>query len=924
MKRIVAPWWIILVGAVSVVAGEGSFARSLGAAAPAPSAPAAAPGAHAVSARSSGARAPRASGPIELTAPQLKEFPLRAIGPANPGGRLSDIAVVESRPATLYIATGTGGLFKTVNGGTTWSAVFEHQSVASIGAVALWQKNPDVVWVGTGEANSRNSSSWGNGVYRSADAGVHWTHLGLDATHNIARVVVDPSDSSTVYVAALGRLWGANPERGVFKTSDSGQHWQQVLKVDGRTGAVDLVMDPRDPKVLYAAMYSRMRQPWSFTAGGVSGGIFKTVDGGHSWKKLTAGLPATTGRIGLAVSRSKPDIVMAVVESGAGGRLAEFEDQSRTGGVFRSVDGGANWTRVSPWAPRGFYFSQIRIQPDDDRRVYLLGFNTWYSDDGGATFKPDGSKNVHPDCHAMWVDPANGDHLLLGTDGGLYQSWDKAKTWQFINNLAIGEFYTVAYDMATPYHVFGGLQDNQTWMAPSRSRLKPESFNDDLGNNGLTTAEWVCLGGGDGFYVQADPTDPNIVYYESQGGTITRVNLESGRERNCRPSNNEGEPTFRFNWNAPFQISPHDSSVLWLGGNHVFRLTQRGDQWERVSPDLTTMNPARMITGGSAAETHCTIVTLQESPLTRGLIWVGTDDGKLWLTRDAGATWTDLTRQLPGEAKGLYMSRIEASHHDPGTAYLAVDGHRTDVFKPLLYRTRDYGRTWTSLVANLPKDATVKVVREGRENPDLLFAGTEFGLWMSVDGGRHWQVPSAALPTVAVDDIQIQPRERDLLIATHGRSLYIADDIGAFEHWNAAVLDSPATLFPPRRALAFLYRTQSGVWGQAMYTAANPPFGAVIDYYVKAWTGDAVSLAITDSSGTAVRTLSGPGAPGFHRVVWDLQAGEPKERLRRTDVEGPIFVAPGRYSVKLTYGTANAQTANFDVEVAPGLAPPGP
>jgi len=858
--------------------------------------------------------------------PQTKDFkdlPLRALGPVNMGGRISDFAADEKKPSTFFAAAGTGGLFKTTNGGTTWQAVFEHEKVASIGAVALWQKNPSVVWVGTGEANSRNSSSWGNGVYRSTDGGGSWTHLGLGETRTISRVVVDPGDSNVVYVAALGRLWGENPERGVYKTGDFGKTWSQVLKVDARTGAVDLAMDPHDPKVLYAAMYSRRRTPWSYTAGGTTGGIFKTSDGGKSWSKLTGGLPAVTGRIGLAVNRKKPEVVMAVVESSEGGRLATFQDDSRAGGVFRSEDSGATWKRVSPWTPRGFYFSQIRMQPDDDQRVYLLGFEVWTSDDGGVTFKGKGSKNVHPDHHAMWIDPADGDHILDGNDGGIYQSRDRGKSWEFVNNLSLGEFYTVTADTLKPYNLGGGLQDNNSWIGPSRSRFKLWSFTDDLGDVGLTTADWVNLGGGDGFYVQFDPVDPDIVYYESQGAEIRRLDQRSGRDRNIKPSENEGEKAFRFNWNSPFLISPHDPSVLWLGGNHVFRLYQRGDRWELASPDLTTQDPDKMITSGSAAETHCAIVTLDESAVAKGTLWAGTDDGKLWLTRDAGGNWTDLTKNLPAETRGLYMSRIEASHLDANTAVLAVDGHRTDVTRTMAYRTRDGGKSWVSITGDLPKDTPVKVVRQGRVNPDLLFAGTEFGLYATLDGGKHWFKASDDLPTVAVDDVFLHPRERDLLIATHGRGLYSLDDIGAWEHWSAAAVDSPATLFPPREARAFLYRGQGGFSGQRDYIAKNPASGALIDYVVKEWTTQTPSFTVVDSAGKTVRTLTGAGTPGLHRLNWDLQ-DDPDTRINRADWNGPVFVKPGTYTVKMTYGKSKEQKASFRVELAPRVEGPTP
>ncbi len=864
---------------------------------------------------------PRSAAPALTLVPRhLKTLSGRSVGPANMGGRISDFAVVEKHPATFYVATGTGGLFKTTNQGTTWSAVFEREAVASIGAVTLWQKNPDVIWVGTGEANSRNSSSWGNGVYRSTDGGASWIHVGLEATRHIGRIVPDPADSNVAYVAALGRLWGENAERGVFKTRDGGRTWQQVLKVDAGTGAVDLVMDPSSPEVLFAALYARRRTPWSYVGGGTAGGVFKTSDGGRTWHKLTAGLPAETGRIGLDAYRKDPRVLFAVVESDEGGHLEEFEERSRSGGVFRSDDGGEHWTRLSGLAPRPFYFSKIRVQPDDDKRLYLLGTDLWISDDGGRSFRARGARNLHPDCHAMWIDPAEPAHMLLGTDGGVFQSFDRGAGWDYLNNLAIGEFYTVTTDTRRPYWIYGGLQDNQTWGGPSHSRFDPESWLDDPKHNGITNDQWFCLGGGDGFYVAIDPTDPDIAYYESQGGEIRRLNLKTGRERRLRPSNKEGEPVFRFNWNAPFVLSPHDPTVLWLGGNHVFRLYEHGDKWTLASPDLTTRDPAKMVTGGSRAEAHCTITTLQESALEKGLLWVGTDDGRIWITRDGGAHWSDLSGRLSGVPSGLYVSRIEASHHDPGTAYVALDGHRTDDLRPYLLVTRDFGRTWKSIAAGLPAAVPVKVVREGLVNPGLLFAGTEFGLYVTLDGGRSW-MKFGELPTVAVDDLAIQPREHDLVVGTHGRSVFVVDDIMPLEHWKTAVLRDSVTLFPPRSAFAFHYRTLSGLWGQRMFAAKNPAFGAYLDYFVREDSGDEVSLAVADSAGRVVRRLTGPSATGLHRVVWDLQTGEPGDRIGRSESGQPEFVRAGTYTVTLSYGKAREQKQPLVVEIEPGAEP---
>lgn len=864
--------------------------------------------------------APAAAKPVELDMKLFSELPFRAIGPTNMGGRVSDIAGLESDPATMFVATGTGGVFKTTNMGTTWTPVFEKEAVASIGAVAIWQKRPSIVWVGTGEANSRNSSSWGKGVYRSDDGGGSWKCVGLEATTNIARIVTDPADSATVYVAALGRLWGENAERGVFRTKDGGKTWQHVLEVDARTGAVDLAMDPANPKVLYAAMYARKRSPWSYTGVSETGGIFKSADGGETWTKLTNGLPKRAGRIGLQVWRKHSNVVYAVIESDEGGRLDEFEESSREGGVFRSDDAGTSWKRISAFAPRAFYFSQIRVQPDDSTRVYLLGTDLYVSDDGGVSFRAGGADNVHPDCHAMWIAPANGKHVVLGTDGGVYLSHDRIANWDYLDTLPIGEFYNVTADRAEPfYNIYGGLQDNQSWGGPSRTRFEAEMFGDGR-IGGIASDHWYVLGGGDGFHVAVDPTDPNTVYYESQGGYLLRQNLANGRERLLRPSNNEGEPKFRYNWNTPFFVSPHDPTVLYMAAQHVLKLTRRGDRWERISPDLTTNDANKMMAGGSNAEQHCTIVSLAESPKTAGVLWAGTDDGKVWVSPDGGAHWNDVTANLKGLPPNLYVSRIEPSHFDDKVAYVTVDGHRSDVIAPYVFVTRDQGRTFTSLAATLPKDHTVHVVREDPSHPGLLFLGTEFGLFVSFDGGKKWLPWKEGLPTVAVDDIHIHPRERDLILATHGRSIYVVDGIQALEAITPKALVDTVTFAAPRAAWAYYSRTLGGKWGQRQWLGKNPPEGAWFDYFLPRELEGGVSIAVKDSAGRAVRTLSGPGKAGFHRVTWDLVAGDPKERIRREEHAGqPQFVKPGVYKVTLTAGKAAAQERTLEVKALPGV-----
>ncbi|HEY0006988.1 MAG TPA: hypothetical protein VGB17_19565 [Pyrinomonadaceae bacterium] len=848
-----------------------------------------------------------ASEPYQLIAKQMK---WRSIGPANMGGRVADITVDPKKPYSIIVALGTGGLIKSNDNGTSWSGIFERQSVASTGAVAIAPTDSKMIWVGTGEPNGRNSSSWGDGVYKSTDGGQTWTNMGLKESQIISRVIISPTDANTVYVAALGRLWGANKERGIYKTTDGGQTWSPLLQVDENTGAIDLVMDPSDPNTLYAAMYYRRRTPYSFTSGGPTGGIYKTSDAGRTWKKLTTGLPASTGRIGLDVYRKNPNVVYAVMESDVGGGVPISENKSHAGGVFRSDDKGETWQRVNELAPRSFYFSVIRVDPNDDKRIYVLGFGLHVSDDGGKTFRANGARNVHPDLHALWIDPANPDHLLLGTDGGVYASYNRSDSWQYINNFPVGEFYRVAVDMQRPYNIAGGLQDNFSWIGPSQTRNR----------DGITNSNWQSLGGGDGMYCAIDPNDPSIVYTESQNGTISRLNLKTGERKSIQPAAKEGQPAFRFNWTSPFWISHFDNTVLYLGGNRLFKLTERGDKWEAISPDLSTQDVQRITTAGSGAETNGAIYTISESMLTRGLIWTGTDDGKVWLTRNDGRDWADLTANLPREAKGLWVSRVEASHFDEGTAFVAIDGHRNDVYTPLLFITTDYGKSWKSIAANIPRNNPVKVIREDPVNKNLLFAGTEFGFYVSFDRGGRWTRFMPGLPTVAVDDILVHPRERDLIIATHGRSLYIMDDIRPLEELTPEVLNSDLHLFSIRTGLEFYYLPGSDEYsGKGVFKAPNPPFGTYISFYLKRYTGEDYSINIADASGRTIRKLSGTPVPEINRVVWNLQPDAEEGGGGGGGGGGqPRLVRPGEYTVTLTVGEKKA-TQKVRVEAVEGL-----
>ncbi|HKO55243.1 MAG TPA: hypothetical protein VJ276_05150 [Thermoanaerobaculia bacterium] len=860
--------------------------------------------------------------PDAAAAPALDTKPLRwrSIGPANMGGRIADFAVVEKDPYTIFVAVGTGGVLRTTNNGTTWEPVFDKEAVASTGSVAVSQNNPKIVWVGTGEGNSRNSSSWGNGVYKSTDGGDSWKNTGLPESHDVPKIALDPKNDDVAYAAVLGHLWGTNPERGVYKTSDGGKTWQQALAIDAQTGAIDVIVDPSDPKTVYAAMWARRRYPWGFTNGGATSGIYKSVDAGKTWKKLTEGLPAETGRIGLDIYRKNPKVLYAVVESDIGGTVDLGTIRSRSGGVFRTDDAGAHWKRVSNLTPRGFYFGKVRVDPTNDQRVYVLGFGTAVSDDGGKTFLNTGARDIHGDCHALWIDPANPNHVLMGTDGGIYFSYDKTKTWDFQNNVALGEFYNVSYGMDTPYTICGGLQDNGTWCGPSRTRRSTADDEDDKKKAvGIWNADWDFVNGGDGFWSAIDPTNANIIYAEYQGGNIVRIDRASGKQRDIKPRPKEGTPEFRFNWNTPFVISHHDPKTLYLGGNMVFRLTNRGDNWEAISPDLTARDVNRILTAGSSAENYGTVVALSESPKDRNTLWAGTDDGNVQVTRDGGKSWTNVTDNIAGAPRGLWVSRVQASNHDAARGYVAIDGHRSDDFHPYLFVTDDDGRTFRAITNGIPAHHPIKGFREDPVNPNLLFAGTEFDVFMTLDRGAHWQSIKGNLPTVAVDDIQIHPREHDLIIGTHGRSIWVIDDISGLEQLTPEKMAQPAALFDPRPAVEYYENPIGGLWGAHIFKAKNPPSGAYINYWLKGNPSEDVSITIEDAKGNKVRELDAGNRGGLNRAVWDLR-GDPLEVISesRGEEEQPQYVPAGTYTVKLKYGDYKAET-KLVVTAEPGV-----
>ena len=841
----------------------------------------------------------------------VKNLRWRSVGPAIMSGRVSGLAVVESKPNIFYVATASGGLWKTINNGTTFEAQFNHEATVSIGDVAVSQSNPDIVWVDTGESNNRNSSSWGDGVYRSTDGGHTWTNMGLRDTLHIGRIVIHPTDPNIVYVSAMGHEWGTNKERGIFKTTDGGKTWTASLQVDDHTGGSDLVMDPSDPNSLYAGMYDRLRTPWKYSGNGPGSAIYKTTDAGKIWKKLTKGLPLDhLGRIGLAIYRKNPSIVYAVVPCDSGGQHVRIDAPSVEGGIFRSDDKGESWHRVNDLAPRPFYHGQIRVDPNDDQKVWVLGGGVHVSTDGGRTFRSDLLRNVHPDHHGLWIDPADSTHAILGTDGGAYATYDGGVNWTRFNTYAAGQFYGIAVDMQTPYHIYGGLQDNGVWGFPSRTH--------DIG--GIMSADAYKILDGDGMQVQVDPSDPDTIYADWHNGNLGRVNLKRREYKDIRPVPEEGTQDFRYNWNAPIFLSPHNPKTLYFGGNRLFRLDDRGDRWTAVSPDLTTNDVGKisaLVWNASNAaytwdaEAYCTITTIAESPAKKGVLWTGSDDGNLQLSRDGGETWTNLIQNVSGVPPNTYVSRVEPSHFDDKVAYASFDGHRSDRYAPYVLMTTDSGKTWKSIASNLPSAGPVYVIREDPRNPNLLFAGTEFGIFASLDRGQSWVPLKSGLPTVAVYDAVIHPRDSELVIGTHGRSVWVLD-ISPLEQMTPEVLAQPVHLFDIKPVDQFQI---TGVhdWqfmAQSVFDGANPAFGAVIDYYLQSNLGENVEVRIADKADYPVATLQGPGYAGLQEVVWDLR------RSSTTAPPGSDFITPaaetyfsrlvppGEYSVTISAGSA--------------------
>ncbi|MBM3297093.1 MAG: glycosyl hydrolase [Candidatus Aminicenantes bacterium] len=842
----------------------------------------------------------------------LSSLEWRNIGPAIMVGRVTDVEGVPGDPAVVYVGTASGGVWKTVDGGVRWKPIFDGIGIPSIGDIALEPGNPEVVYVGTGEANPRNSISVGGGVFKSTDGGATWTSIGLQDTRHISRIVIDPRRPNVVFVGALGNIFGPNKDRGVFRSEDGGRTWEKTLYTDDRHGVADLEIDPRNPNILYAALWRFERKPWTFISGGEEGGLFKSVDGGRTWKKLTRGLPRLVGRIGVKAAPSNPSVVYAMTES-------------PEGTLFRSDDRGETFRLVSSdrrLVSRGFYYTDLRVDPAEENRVYAVASQLFVSIDGGKSFRRL-SRSTHVDFHALWIDPRNAARLWQGQDGGIAVSQDRGESWSYVNNLCVSQFYQVFADNREPfYHVGGGLQDNGTWYAPSRTRDTFGILNDD----------WRMISFGDGFHGIVHPENPDLFLTESQGGSIYRTDMKTGEQQAVSPQmrRSDGGPAsllpLRFNWNAPLTASPFDGKTVYLGANAVLRSQDFGLTWRAISPDLTTDDKEKQKSAGgpawpenTTAEFHCTIISLKESPSQRGLLWAGTDDGQLHVTADGGRVWQNVVKNVPGIPPLSPVSAVEPSWTEAGTAYCAFDRHMLNDLRPYVYKTRDLGKTWTNITGNLPERAHVWTLKEDLENPAILYAGTEIGLFVSFTGGTDWvRLHGRNLPVVPVHDILIHLRDNDLILGTHGRGIWILDDITPLQQLAASLLEKPASLFDLRPALRFSQKaTRYGV-GDGLFQGPNPPYGALVTYYLKdkPAAGQDLKLDVLDgATGRVVRTLSVlPTESGLNRVAWDLR-GEPPRPRRDAEAEESDFsrsprgvqVLPGSYRLRLSLGQFNSE-----------------
>ena len=817
---------------------------------------------------------------------------VRHIGPSIMSGRIASLDAVQKDPRIIYVGSASGGLWKTTNGGVIFKPVFDKYN-QSIGAVTIDQERPDTVWVGTGEPWVRNSTSVGDGIYKTTDGGENWKKLGLENTERIGKIIIHPKDPNIVYVAAMGHLWNNNEERGVFKTTDGGTTWQKILYINDSTGCSDLAIDPENPDNIYAAMWQFRRYPYFFNSGGQGSGLYISRDGGNNWSKATEGLPTgTIGRIALSVSPAKPDRIFAVIES-------------EKSALYRSDDKGNTWKKMndSPeMGARPFYFSFLLADPVDTNRVYKPGYYLSYSEDGGKTFKATyvAGGNVHTDIHPIWVSKKDPSLMYVGTDGGLYISEDKGSSWRFIRNLPLSQFYHITADNKEPYNVYGGLQDNGSWMAPSKSP------------GGIENKDWMNVGGGDGFYVFPDKYDENIIYWQYQGGNIMRKTMNTRETKEIKPFAKEGEPELRFHWNTPIVFSP-TKDVMYVGAQYLYRTDTKGDLWERISPDLTTNNPEKLKqleTGGvtidnSTAENHCTIYTIGESYLDPNVIWVGTDDGNLQITKDGGKNWTNVVANVSGLPANTWVSYVYPSRFDRGACYVTFDGHMTGDMKSYVYKTLDYGQSWISLADDKVK-GFCHVIIEDPINPDLLFLGTEFGLFISIDGGKVWSQFKGNIPSVPVRDLVIQEKENDLIIGTHGRGIMILDDISPLRNLTQEVLSQDVAFLDGRSYELGHLDWEMGFNGDDEFVGSNPPGSTMINYYLKKrHVFGEMHLEVYNDKGEKIKELPAGKRKGINRVPWQMRMKGPKvpqsPLLSPQAMYGPTY-PPGKYTVKIVKG----------------------
>lgn len=860
-----------------------------------------------VPARASG-QAPPDDGetaPVMIDPQDLGDLSWRHIGPAMFSGRISDVAGIPGNENLIYVGSASGGLYRSTNGGTTYEPIFEDGNTLSIGAIAVHVDDPDVIYVGTGEGAVRNSISYGDGIYKTTDGGRTWRHVGLRDSERFSRIVIDPHDPQIVFAAAMGHAFGPNEQRGVFRSTDGGESWEQVLYVDEKTGASDVAIDPENPDIVYAGMYQYVRQPWTFESGGPGSGLYRSTDGGSTWAELTDpdvnnGLPGaeTIGRVGMSVHAADPRIVYALIESEEPGEL------------WRSSDRGITWEMVNDERRlnnRPFYYTQVRADPIDPDRVYTLAGRFNISTDGGRTFHGhEGS--MFGDHHALWIDPENPGRLYSGTDGGMWVSNDYGDNWDFHNNMPLAQAYHVGIDMAEPYNVLGGFQDHEIWRGP----------NEKWNRVGVREGDWVRLRYmADGMYTVPDPRDPDIIYYNGHFGDITRIDMRDQEERYIQPypPGPNGGPArselYRFNWNSPIHMSPTDPDVVYYGGNVLFRTTDGGETWDTISPDLTKNDRSKQtLSGGltpdnTRAEYYNTILSIAESPRNPEVIWVGTDDGNVQVTRNGGETWTNVAPNIPDAPELAWVSSVAASHTDAGTAYITIDQHRLDDFEPYIFVTTDYGRTWRNISDGLR--GYVHVVMEDPRQPMLLYAGTELGVFASFDRGTSWVDLRLGEPPVSVVDMKVHPRENDLVIATHARGFYILDDITPLQQL-APVHDRPFALFDPMPAVRYNPASDVSALGDRVWRAPNQPYGVIISYWLGETAGDrSVEVEILAEDGRLMRTLAAGGRPGVNRMVWNLE--EDRAPCPSTDRGTPsggdagegswIRAVPGHYRLRL-------------------------